>query len=388
MELSVQEQIFEQIKKSQKILISLPAQVTANALASALALRLFLTKLEKDVSLAGSGPVPENLKFLPGWEAVRPQLDAGKSLVITVDTRDKELAEVSYQKQDNRVDIYLKAKDRQFTESDLKFAQEKFPLDLIFCLGLKSPEESGLLYEQNTDLFFETPKINIDNQAGNDYFGAVNLVDVTATSVSEILAELFLNYESQVIDQDIATCLLTGIIEKTSSFQHAQTTPKSFLKASELVALGGRQQEIIKNIYKTKPLSLLKLWGRALARMTILEDAKIIYSALAPADFEKAQSSPLDLLPALKEFVDSVSGYRLIALLAQPDKSSAKLLVAIHESLPLEGFLSALGPEAKVLDISFGRHRVVEQDFDGQTLEALQQRFLKSLESGLLISSQ
>ena len=148
-------------------------------------------------------------------------------------------------------------------------------------------EDLGSLNEHNADLFFETPKINVDNKAENEYFGAINLVDVTATSVAEILAGLLQEYEAQLLDEDILLpCLLTGIISKTQSFQHVQTTPRAFLKASELVALeGGRQQEIIKNIYKTKPLSLLKLWGRALARMKIQEDIKAIHSVPTGVDF-------------------------------------------------------------------------------------------------------
>ena len=167
----------------------------------------------------------------------------------------------------------------------MSFSAEKFPVDLIFVLGAKSLEDLGGLYEQNTDLFFETPKINIDNRAENEYFGQINLVDITVTSAAEILAELLQKYEEQLMDQDIATCLLLGIISSTRSFQHVQTTPKAFLKASELVALGARQQEIIKNIYKTKSLPLLKLWGRALARMKILEDEKIVYSILSSDGF-------------------------------------------------------------------------------------------------------
>ena len=116
-------------------------------------------------------------------------------------------------------------------------------MDLIIALEAHSLEDLGGLYEHNADLFFETPKINIDNNPENEYFGAVNLVDVTATSVAEILTGLLQEYEAQLLDEDIATCLLTGIISKTQSFQDVQTTPRAFLKASELVSLGGRQQD-------------------------------------------------------------------------------------------------------------------------------------------------
>jgi nanoRNase/pAp phosphatase (c-di-AMP/oligoRNAs hydrolase) len=381
MDLPIDQQIFEQIRKSNKILIILPQNVQADGLSSALALRLFLNKLQKDVAIACSGHLPENLKFLPGVDTLKNQLSAGKSLVITVDTAVKKLEEISYQTQESKAQIFLKAKGEEFTPQDLSFSAEKFPVDLIFVLGAKSLEDLGRLYVDNTDLFFETPKINIDNHPDNEYFGQLNLVDITVSSVAELLAEVLQKYEDQLIDQDIATCLLLGIIFSTRSFQHVQTTPKAFLKASELVALGARQQEIIKNIYKTKSLPLLKLWGRALARMKILEQQKIVYSVLSLLDFEKAGAGEGELLPVLMEFIDNISGYNIIALLAEPAKNSSRLLLLAHEQISAEKLAESLGAGAKILDQDMGNYKIIEQHFENESLENLETRLATILKS-------
>lgn len=381
MEITIEQQIFEQVRKSNKILIILPQNVMADGLSSALGLRLFLNKLQKDVLVVTAGQAPENLKFLPGMDAVKNQISARKSLVITVDTAAKKLEEISYQTTAEKARIYLKAKDEEFTPGDLSFSTEKFPVDLIFILGAKSLEDLGGLYEQNADLFFETPKINIDNHPDNEYFGQINLVDITVSSVAEILAGVLQKYEEQLLDQDIATCLLLGIIFSTRSFQHVQTTPKAFLKASELVALGARQQEIIKNIYKTKPLALLKLWGRALARMKILEEQKIVYSILNPADFERAGAGESELLPVLAEFIDNISGYKMLALLAEPAKNSARLLLGAHEQVSAEKLAEHLGAGAKVLSQTLGSYRIIEQNFENENMENLEARLLLVLKA-------
>jgi nanoRNase/pAp phosphatase (c-di-AMP/oligoRNAs hydrolase) len=381
MELSIDQQIFEQIRKSNKILIALPQNLLADSLACALGLKLFLAKLQKDVSIVCSGQLPENLDFLPGSNSIQSQIVARKSLVVTVDTTVKKLDEISYQTTDEKAQIFLKAKDREFTADDVSFSAEKFPVDLIFVLGAKSLEDLGGLYEQNVDLFFETPKINIDNRADNEYFGQINLVDITVTSAAEILAELLQKYEEQLIDQDIATCLLLGIISSTRSFQHVQTTPRAFLKASELVALGARQQEIVKNIYKTKSLPLLKLWGRALARMKILEEEKIVYSILNSVDFEKAGAEGYLLLPVLGEFIDNISGYKIIALLAEPAQNSEHLILAVHEQVPAEKLAENLGAGAKILSQNIGSYKIIEQHFTAETLENLEARLLEVIKN-------
>ena len=381
MELTIEQQIFEQIRKSNKILIVLPESLTADSLATGLALRLFLSRLQKDASVASSGAVPPNLKFLPGSSNIQNQIAAGKSLVISVDTSSKKMEEVSYQTNPDKVLIYLKSKNEQFTPEDLHYSVEKFPVDLIVTLGLKSLEDLGKLQEQNTDLFFETPKINIDNNSANEYFGQLNLVDVTASSVAEILTGLLQKYEEQLVDEDIATCLLAGIIAQTNSFQHVHTTPKAFLKASELVGLGGRQQEIIKNIFKTKSLQLLKLWGRALARMRIHEAQGAVYSVLNSGDFEKSEAGPEELLPVLREFVTNIGGYKIIGLLVEPAGEPIKLLAAVHEQVSPEGFLRQLGLSGKVLDSSIGNYRLVEAGHPENSLELLENKLLEAIHS-------
>jgi nanoRNase/pAp phosphatase (c-di-AMP/oligoRNAs hydrolase) len=380
MDLSIEQQIFDQLRKSSKILIALPENLTVDALSCALALRLFLNRLQKDVSVASTGFVPENLKFLPGSELVQKQVDTGKSLVISVDTKEKKMDEVSYHSSEDKVHIYLKSKTSTFVPQDLSFSTEKFPVDLVICLEAHSLEDLGKLHEQNAELFFETPKINIDNKAGNEYFGQINLIDITATSVAEILAQLLQKYEEQLVDEDIATCLLAGIA-KTNSFQHVQTTPKAFLKASELVSLGGRQQEIIKNIFKTKSLELLKLWGRALARMKTQDSTSLVYSVLNAADFEKAGAGQEELLPVLREFLDNVSGYKIVALVAEAQKSSFRLLAAVHEQAPLDKILSALGSQAKLLDLNLGNYKIIDAKVEKSSLEEAEGYLLEVIKS-------
>lgn len=381
MELSVEQQIFEQIKKGNKILILLPQNLSPDSLSSGLALRLFLDKLKKDVSVTSSGQPPQILGFLPGAGLLQSDIPVNKSLVVSVDTSVKKLEELSYQTAAEKVNIYLKSKEAEFTPQDISFTQEKFPVDLIIALGAKSLEDFGRLYENHADLFFETPKINIDNDPANEYFGAINLVDVTSTSVAEILAGLLQKYEEQLVDEDIATCLLAGIIERTASFQHIKTTPRAFLHASELISLGGRQQEIIKNVFKTKSLPLLKLWGRALARMKIDEQKKAVYSSLSFADFERAEAGVDELPLALKEFMDNLSGYNILALLAEPQKGQLRLILAAHEQVDIALLAKELGESGRVSQTIHGNYKHLEQDFSGMSLEALEQNFIQALKA-------
>jgi nanoRNase/pAp phosphatase (c-di-AMP/oligoRNAs hydrolase) len=381
MELTVEQQIFEQFKKANKILIALPESLTADSLSSGLALMLFLKKLEKDVEIVSSGSLPLALSFLPETDKVRTDVDSLKSLVAILDTTAKPLEEISYQTEEGKVKIFLRSKTSSFTSEDISFTTDKFPVDAVVILECKSLEDLGKLFENHISLFYETPKINIDNQAANEYFGSVNLVDLTATSVAEILTGLFEKYEQQLVDEPIATCLLTGIIAKTNSFQHSQTTPKAFLHASQLVALGGRQQEIVKNLYKTKTLSFLKLWGRTLARLKLLEDFKVAYSVLNSTDFEKAESSNQDLFAVLKELLDNISNYKIVGIIGEGALKQTNVLIAANSQAEAAILLKEFGKEAKILPLPQSSYTVASLELTDIPITEIENKFLMAVKN-------
>jgi nanoRNase/pAp phosphatase (c-di-AMP/oligoRNAs hydrolase) len=380
METSQEKQIFDQFQRATKILVVLPASLNSDLVASGLALKLFLKKMQKEVEVVSSGPVLLEYGFLPEVKEVKSEIKNAKSLVVEVNTTEKKLEELSYQVLDNKLHIYLKSKNESFVPQDVTFLTDKFPVDLIVTLGCRSLENIGKVFLDNTELFYATPKINIDNKTGNEYFGAVNFVEISVSSLSELLVLLFEKYEQQLIDEDIATCLLTGIITKTNSFQHSHTTPQAFLKASQLVALGGRQQEIIKALYKTKPLGLLKLWGRALARLKVMESKKVAYSVLTPNDFEKTESTE-ELAPlALKELLQNVSGYEVLGLLTQAAvNGQVTAWFALHVEAQTEAFIKHLGEPVQILDMPAEPYKLYEFVLSNTTLTEAENKLLHSV---------
>ncbi len=377
MDSNISQQIFETINRSQKILITLPQTPSADAVAGGLALFLFLERLEKDVEIVAPTLPAENIKFLPGIEKIKNQLPGGRSLVIRVDASKKKLGEISYQKSENHVEIFIKAKGEDlFNEHDIELSTDKFPVDLIIAVGAKSLDSFGKLFEDNAGLFFETPKINIDSQPSNEYYGSVNLVDLSATGVSEVVSGLLEEFETEMIDEDIATCLLTGIITQTNSFQHVLTTPKAFEKASQLISLGGRQQEIIRHVYKTKSLSQLRLWGKALAKLKADEERSLVYSVLTEQDFKETGAKEPDAVLVLKDLLDAMSFYKLVAIIASPAAGKTNLFLAVHPEIQESQLLEQLGGEVKYMDFNFGQHKVMTAEFESALPADLEKKLL------------
>lgn len=264
MELSPKQQTTELIKKSKRILVLGHKKPDGDMLGSGLALVSAIKELDKSVEFIVSEPIPQIFNFLPNLKDTKDSLNIADGKVLRIDTEKLPVSGLKYQKKDDFLDIIL------FSDKNLKFEFIEIingnpKPDLIIVLDTADVEKIDSAYDANTELFFEIPVVNIDHHPGNEYFGTVNLVDLTATSTAEILVSLFEALGIKMNEPDMSTNILCGIISDTQSFRATNTTPKSLTVAAQLLAGGARQQEIISNLYKQRPLGLFKLWGKMLA---------------------------------------------------------------------------------------------------------------------------
>ena len=144
--------LIQRLAQAGSVLI-LASGSSGDGLASGLALRAFLKKLEKDAVFYALKPISDRFGFLPGVEEVLPQVDLTKSFVVDVSTKRSPLAELSYKKDTDRLSIFLKPATGSLTAQDVSFRSSTFPYDLVIVLGLTSFEQLGEFYAQHTDLF-------------------------------------------------------------------------------------------------------------------------------------------------------------------------------------------------------------------------------------------
>ncbi|MBI2463325.1 DHH family phosphoesterase, partial [Candidatus Peregrinibacteria bacterium] len=307
------------ILKSQKILILPSSPLDGDSLGSTVALYIVLKKLGKEVTAVCTDPIPDSYQFLPSENAIQRDITLNRDFIVTVDCSETELAHIEHQVQNDKVNIVLTPKKGEFSEKNVTFRHGQSKYDLIIVVDAGDLEQLGKLYDDHTEFFFTTPVINIDHHASNSEFGRINLVDVMASSTTEILFDLIkeLKPGENFIDPDVATALLAGIITDTGSFQNANTTPKSLEYASDLVDLGARQQEIIKNVYKTKRLSTLKLWGKILTKMRSDEKYRFIWSSLTLEDFMETKSGPEETGDIIDELMTNAPGMEIALILKE-----------------------------------------------------------------------
>lgn len=320
MEQTQKQQAIARITAANRVLI-VPGRPDGDSVGSALALLLMMKKLGKEASAVTMDTVSESFKFLPSISDVRSDLVGLRDFIISLNSQNIEPEKLSYNVTDGRLNIVITPREGSYSASDVTFSEGSMKYDLIITLDSPSLEMLGNIYSNHPEIFTEIPIVNIDHHATNKHFGAVNLVDMTATSTGEILVGLAeaLGIE---FDADIATALLTGIISDTGSFQHANTTPKSLTVAAQMVGFGARQQEIIKYLFKTKSLATLKLWGQILSKIQHDTELRLVWSYADLDTITTTGSSGEDISGLIDELMTSVPGADIVILITEREPNT------------------------------------------------------------------
>ncbi|MBU0668460.1 bifunctional oligoribonuclease/PAP phosphatase NrnA, partial [Patescibacteria group bacterium] len=320
---NIRKQIVEIVKRSQRILLMPSTPVDGDSLGSSLALYLVFKKMGKEVTVVCADPVPEAFKFLPTTKVIGSEFSPANDFIVTLDCRKAKINTIRTKLEQDKVNIIITAKKGQFSKEDVSFHHGPSKYDLIITVDTGDLSQLGRFYEDNTAMFSGVPLINIDHHASNSHFGRINYVDIMASATTEMLIRLIQDFEKEedkkLMDEDIATLLLAGIITDTGSFQNANTTPRSFAASAILIKYGARQQEIIQNVFKTKNLSTLKLWGRILSKIKVDKEHHIVWSTVNRRDLQETHSTADETGGIIDELLSNAPDSEIVLLIKEKE---------------------------------------------------------------------
>lgn len=270
--------------------------------------------------------LPDIYKFLPTVEAIKKEIGELQRLTIKINTTDALPGELSYEKKDNELHIHLTPKKGSLKPEHVTTETSNYKYDLIFVLGSPDLESLGGIYFSHPDFFYSTTVINIDHSPNNEQFGQLNALDLNASSVSEMLYAMFEKIDPSLIDDQVATCLYTGMTVKTRSFKTANLTPHTLHTASKLISQGADREKIIHHLYQTKSVAMLKLWGRALARLEFDAENHIAWTTLSAKDFSITKTTPSHVTGIIEELMVETPDAYIVALFYETEKTTNALV--------------------------------------------------------------
>ncbi|HEY5629065.1 MAG TPA: bifunctional oligoribonuclease/PAP phosphatase NrnA [Candidatus Limnocylindrales bacterium] len=247
--------------------------------------------------------------------------------------------------------------------------------DLVVLADCATAERVGDVATRHPELFAELPRVVIDHHASNSKVGDADWVDPEAAATCELMTLLAVKVGVPLTAADggLAAALMAGIVMDTATFAHPNATPRTLAVSAELVAAGAPLSDISRRLYRTKPDSQLRLFGRILDRLETSPDHRVIWSTLREADFAATSSIPahseglIDLLAqseaaevamVLKEAAD---GSTRLSVRTKPGGVDATVLTGVWGGgghtraagatipLPLEAAVTAARAEAERL---------------------------------------
>jgi bifunctional oligoribonuclease and PAP phosphatase NrnA len=187
--------------------------------------------------------------------------------------------------------------------------------DLLVLADCASEERVGAVATRHPVLFTGLPRLVIDHHASNDGAGPADWIDANAAATCEQVALLTvrLGLPLDLGDGALAAVLMAGVVMDTATFAHPNATPRTLAVSAALVAAGAPLSDISRRLYRTKPDSQLRLFGRVLGRLETSPDRLVIWSTLRLGDLEAT-----DAIPAHSEGI--------IDLLAQAESAEVAML--------------------------------------------------------------
>ena len=328
---------FEKIvSNSSHILILLPESPECDFFCSALALSHFCFDRDIKTTIGFHDPYEQmtSLNFLsrPETTEITHTIAGSRDLILSFDTKYNNILAVRTETLDDKVNIYVTPERGMIDSRDFSFLPGKFPYDLIITIGATDKEVMGKLYDEIPDIFYELPIVNIDNKSANEQFGQVNIVNAVASSVSEVISDLFDQMKCH-ISKDCAQALLSGIISATNSFQNHNTTPHALTLSSQLLEYGADQQTIIKNLYRNQTFSLLQLWGRAMKNLATSNTSDaIVTTIITQTDLYQTKAEKHHVHAILKKMKQNYPKAKIFVLIYEREPNKFVALIDTKKS--------------------------------------------------------
>lgn len=353
------EQIKTLIDDAKHILVTFRKDGSGDAIASALALLLFLEKQQKTVDVVcDSFVLPKQFRFLKKSKAITNAFTHLQKFIVTVDVQETGVEELSYDLKNEKLRIFVTPKKGLLTRDQIRTAQTDFKYDLIITLDTQSLDTLGALFNTTSELFYKTPVINIDHNTSNERFAQVNHIDVTASSTAEVLFQLLRKLSDENIDEHIATALLTGMIAQTRSFKSERVKPHSLSAASTLMNIGADRENIVHHLYQTRTIPTLKLWGYALTHLQHNAEKGFVWSMITRDDFVRCGAEESDLQDVVHELIANSPEAKVILLLhehtnSNPDSPTVHGILHTDKTYDAKELVKQYKPEGNNQDVSF-----------------------------------
>lgn len=226
------------ISTAQKILMALPPNPRYDQAAGGLALFLLLEQMGKTVSVLCPSAMTVEFNNLVGVDKISPKV-TGTDLVVSFNYSMDNVEKISYNDDGGKLNLVIQPKNGapSINEKSVNLSYSGVATDLLFTVGIK---KISVLSQLGLSSISPESIVNIDNWSDNTNFAAINIIDVDASSISEMVLGLSEGLGLS-LDADIAQNLINGLWQATQGLKKPDLGPDTYEAIAACLRLGAQK---------------------------------------------------------------------------------------------------------------------------------------------------
>ncbi len=254
----------ELILKANKIVLSSHVNPDGDNVGSTLGLYHAIKSLNKQIEILLDDDLPDNLGMMKGLE------------------------------------LYKKPQDKEETA------------DLLIILDVDI-DRIGRVRE-----IVKAPVLNLDHHVSNSKVSDFCYIDASAAATAEIIFAL-IKEMGLPFNEDIATCLYTGLASDTGFFRYSNTKPYTLRAAAELIEAGAQPNKI-SEIFDQRSFDSVKAAGRAIETIELYDGGKIALMTI-----DKALKESADNTEGFVNFARNIRGVDVAVMIKYADENVTRV---------------------------------------------------------------
>lgn len=239
---SPEKQLLSKIKSVNNILITVSRNPNVDQLTAALGLSIALNKLGKRSVAVFSGKIPPAIRFLQPEKTFENNADSLRDFIISLDKDKADRLKV--RPDGDFVKVYITPYRTKISKGDLKFEEGDFNIELIIAIGVGNRDELDSSIASHGKIFHNAVTATLNLEQTHDILGMISWQDNKYGCYAQMCYELIdeLDNDGKLIDESIATALLTGVVSATDQFRNKVTSPAIMTLSANLMSRGADQQ--------------------------------------------------------------------------------------------------------------------------------------------------
>lgn len=252
MDAAAKQQVVERLKQASNVLVTVSNNPSVDQLSACIGLTLLLNRVNKHATAVFSGKIPSTIEFLQPEKTIETNTDSLRDFIISLDKSKAD--KLRYKVEDQVVRIFITPYRTSLSEKDLVFSQGDFNIEVVLALGIHDRSQIDTAISAHGRILHDATVISLNAGKGEaPNLGQVNWQDPTASSLCEMLVDISETLGPGLIDNQMATAFLTGIVAETQRFSNEKTSSRVMTMSAQLMAAGANQQLIVSKLEPPPP---------------------------------------------------------------------------------------------------------------------------------------